>query len=69
VTKTAAPVRACPDPIPLDKGSLVLGHLLTEPFLRFGLNSLLWWLVVALSFVLLLAPSLRRSVRVGIGTQ
>ena len=33
------------------------GHLLTEPFLRLGLNSLLWWLVVALSFVLLLAAS------------
>ncbi len=36
----------------------MLGRLLTEPFLRFGLNSLLWWLVVALAFVLLLAASL-----------
>jgi hypothetical protein len=29
-----------------------------EPFLRFGLNLLLWWLVGALSFVLLVAASL-----------
>jgi len=36
----------------------VLGHLLREPFLPFGLNLLLWWLVGALSFVLLLAASL-----------
>src|SRR5437879_437855 len=28
-----------------------------ESFLRFGLNSLLWWLVVALTLVLLLAAS------------
>jgi hypothetical protein len=36
----------------------VLGHLLREPFLPFGLNLLLWWLVVALSFVLRVAASL-----------
>ena len=42
----------------LDKGGPVLGHLLREPFLPFGLNLLLWWLVVALSFVLRVAASL-----------
>lgn len=38
----------------------MLGHRLTEPSLRFGLNSLPWWVVVALSFVLLIAASLFR---------
>ena len=42
----------------LDKEVPGWGHLLTEPLSAVRLNSLLWWSVVALSFVLLLAASL-----------
>ena len=59
LTKTAAPDSRLPRPSSVRQRGPALGGIFwRNPILRFGLNSLLWWLVVALAFVLLLAASL-----------